>query len=73
MEYANLLVSRWITPYFHKGFKEVRILFDQAGTQGVSPKGIERKRRDQTDEDSEIIENIDDNTPLPKHWPSVTS
>ena len=68
IEYANMLVSRWITPFFTKGFKEVRILFDQAGTQGLSPKGIERKRRDKTNEDTEIYENIDDNTPLPKHW-----
>ncbi|XP_030853471.1 uncharacterized protein LOC100890520 isoform X1 [Strongylocentrotus purpuratus] len=70
IDYANLIASRWITPYFKKGYKEVRILFDQAGTQGVSPKGIERKRRDQTDLDNETFENIDDNTPVPKDWGS---
>ena len=67
-EYANLLVSRWMTPYFSKGYKEVRILFDQSGTQGLSPKGIERKRRDGTDQDSDIFDIIEDNTPLPKQW-----
>ena len=41
-DYADFLVQRWVSPYFRKGFREVRILFDQNGTQGLSPKCIER-------------------------------
>ncbi|XP_022111561.1 uncharacterized protein LOC110990766 [Acanthaster planci] len=73
-EYAMFIVSRWIKPYFRKQYKEVRILFDQVCSQGVSPKGFERERRDiQTymyddDDDVVVYDDIHDQTNLPPSW-----
>lgn len=68
VDYANFIVMRWVSSNFRKGFKEVRILFDQADTQGVSPKGMERSRRDGVDDEEEVFEHIGDDVPLPKNW-----
>ena len=69
-EYANYLIQRWMHSYFRRGYKEVRILFDQCDTQGISPKGIERSRRDniQESDSANIFECIDDKIPLPSNW-----
>ena len=67
-DYAEFLVQRWVSTYFRKGFKEVRILFDQNETQGLSPKGMERSRRDKVSDEEEHFDNIDDNVTLPKKW-----
>lgn len=68
-EYASLIVSRWVTPFFKKKYKEVRILFDQVCSQGISPKGFERERRDAgQDDDIEVFDSITDQTPLPQNW-----
>ena len=68
IDYANFLVTRWVSSNFRNGFKEVRILFDQAETQGLSPKGMERSRRDEVNDEEEVYEYVDDNVPLPKNW-----
>nr|XP_054755303.1 uncharacterized protein LOC129261272 [Lytechinus pictus] len=68
-DYADFIVMRWVSSNFKKGFKEVRILFDQVNTQGLSPKGMERSRRDEVgDEEEETFEYIDDDVPLPNNW-----
>ena len=65
-DFAVHLVKEWILPYYRAGYREVRVLFDQSGTQGLSPKVIEQTRRDQNDENILILDSmIDDNTPLP--------
>lgn len=72
-DYAHFVVSRWITPYFQKyGYREVRILFDQVQSQGISPKDIERARRDASgkdDGDEEQFQEIKYDTKLPSNWP----
>ena len=69
-EYAQFLVARWVLPFFRKGVQEVRILFDQVGTQGISPKDVERSRRDRTEEECDCFDSIDDGVPLPSQWSS---
>ncbi len=63
-DYSNFLIDTFILPYILRGYKDIRILFDQSGTQGISPKVIEQKRRDKGEEDGELSE-IDDATLLP--------
>ena len=68
-EYASFIVDIWVLTRFKKGFRDVRILFDQFDTQGISPKCIERSRRDQGDEDSDsTVDEVVDDTPLPQNW-----
>ena len=67
-DYASFLVARWILPYFKKGCTEVRILFDQCNTQGLSPKSVERSRRDTCDDSNGVYTDIDDETVLPQNW-----
>lgn len=57
-------------PCFRKGVQEVRILFDEVGTQGISPKDVERSRRDRTEEECDCYDSIDDGVPLPSQWSS---
>ena len=64
--FAIHLMNEWILPYFREGYEEVRVLFDQSCTQGLSPKVIEQTRRDQNDEDTVHLETqINDETLLP--------
>ena len=63
-DYSNFLICTYILPYINRGYKDIRILFDQSGTQGISPKVIEQKRRDKGEEDGEYSE-IVDSTLLP--------
>ena len=69
-DYACFLIQRWIYSYFRKGYREVRILFDEDGTQGISPKGVERSRRDtgEAKDTSDAYESISDGTTLPSNW-----
>ena len=65
-DFAQHLMKEWIIPYFRAGFQEVRVLFDQNGTQGLSPKVIEQSRRDQNDENIfKLASEINDDTELP--------
>lgn len=69
LDYATFLVRRWILSSYRKGFIDVRILFDQVDTQGLSPKAIERSRRDESGDDIEAnYNNIADDTVLPANW-----
>ena len=63
---GDMLASRWIRHFFQKGYSEVRILFDQVDSQGVSSKLIERNRRDgEIQTEYEPYEEIHNNTKLP--------
>ena len=65
------VVDIWVLTRFKRGFKDVRILFDQVDTQGIglSPKGIELSRRDKGDEGTDLaVGEIDDGTLLPQNW-----
>ena len=64
-ELAARIMNEWILPYFRAGYKEVRFLFDQMETQGLSPKTIEQERRDQSDDITPTLATIHDDTPLP--------
>ena len=63
-DYSNFLLSTCILPYINRGYTDIRILFDQSGTQGISPKIIEQKRRDKGEEEGEYSE-IQNSTVLP--------
>ncbi|XP_071481651.1 uncharacterized protein [Diadema antillarum] len=68
-EYVDFLCRRYIGFYFRRGYKEVRVLFDQYNTQGISPKYLERMRREKGNtNEPPAYESIDDNAPLPKNW-----
>ena len=71
-DYAKFIVGRWIISFFKKGVCDVRILFDQVGTQGISPKDVERSRRDVRNGDDEmpVFVSLDDDVLLPKPWSS---
>ena len=69
LEYAHMIVSRWVAPFFKRKYREIRILFDQVCSQGISPKAFERQRRDaSTDDEVEVYSQIVDETPLPTSW-----
>ena len=72
IDYAIFLVRRWIIPYLSKkSVKEVHVVFDHPERQGVSPKQIERLRRDE--QSSSNISNhieINDSSELPADWRS---
>ena len=67
-DYVSFLVARWVIPFFKKGCKEVRVLFDQVDSQGLSPKSVERSRRDATEEETDVYTDISDETILPPNW-----
>ena len=72
IDYAIFLVRCWIIPYLSKkSVKEVHVVFDHPERQGVSPKQIERLRRDE--QSSSNISNhieINDSSELPADWRS---
>ena len=45
-DYANMLVNKFIAPYYKAGAMEVHIVFDDPDRHGISPKTIERLCRD---------------------------
>ena len=69
-DYAKFLAQRWIYSHYRKGYREVCILFDEHDTQGISPKGIERSRRDsgEDNDNSDAYDSISDNVLLPSNW-----
>ena len=75
IEYAIVLVRRWIIPYLlKKSAKEVHVVFDHPERQGVFPKQIERRneRRDEQSSssyDSNRLE-VNDSLERPADWRS---
>ncbi|XP_072029408.1 uncharacterized protein [Amphiura filiformis] len=67
--YANMLFKNVLLYYFRCGYNDVRILFDDAGSQGISPKCIEQERRDHDDEiEKDMYSEITDTSVLPSNW-----
>ena len=69
-DYSRFLFCKWIVPYLKSAVtKEIHVVFDDPCTTGISPKSIERNRRDSTriDKASEVIP-IEDDIPLPQNW-----
>ncbi|CAC5420144.1 unnamed protein product [Mytilus coruscus] len=67
--FAHFLVSlfnRWIIPYIQLNTKEIHIVFDDQSPQ-LSPKDIERKRRDEKAETTAKIL-ISETTKIPSDW-----
>ncbi|CAC5360396.1 unnamed protein product [Mytilus coruscus] len=67
--FADFLVSlfnRWIIPYIQLNTKEIHIVFDDQSPQ-LSPKDIERKRRDEKAETTAKIL-ISETTKIPSDW-----
>ena len=68
-EYANNIFKTIILPYIRSGYNDVRVLFDDSGSQGLSPKCIEQERRDKKDNsDDDSFDEITDETSLPSNW-----
>jgi hypothetical protein len=73
-DYAEFLFQRWITRGFQEGATEVHLVFDHPHRHGVSPKDLERQRRDKGKADlSNILEAISGTSQLPKHWANFLS
>ena len=61
-----MLASRWVKHFFKIGYSEVTLLFDQVDTQGLSPKLLERSRKDDVPQsENEHLGDIEDSTKLP--------
>ncbi len=69
--YATYLSKRIILPYIKNGYSDIRVLFDQFETQGKSPKVFEQKRRDGSEDNTDMLyDAITDNTIVPTQWNS---
>ncbi|CAC5377132.1 unnamed protein product [Mytilus coruscus] len=69
-EYAAFLFELWVVRRHHQlSASEVHIIFDHPNRNGVSPKDLERSRRD-TEIQSSDYEKICPNTVLPQNWRS---
>ena len=69
IEYATSVFKKVVLPYFRSGYNDIRLLFDDFGSQGLSPKCIEQGRRDKTDDDEqESYTEINDKSELPPNW-----
>jgi hypothetical protein len=73
-EYAKFLFDRWVVrPHKLDGATEVHMIFDDPNRHGMSPKDIERCRRDNIlIQDSDFSE-INSDTSLPSNWHSFIS
>ncbi|CAH1775834.1 unnamed protein product, partial [Owenia fusiformis] len=68
-DYASFLMYRFVDHYFRQGYSDVRIIFDQQGTQGLSPKMVERERRGTVEEnDADISISGDTAVPRGEKW-----
>ena len=67
-DYAEFLFDRWVIRS-HKVYKatEVHLIFDDPNRHGISPKDLERSRRDTISQESTIVQICPD-TPLPSNW-----
>ena len=64
IEYAIFLVRRWIIQYqSKKSAKEVHAVIDHPERQGMSPKHIERFRRDEQSSSSNDSNHLEINDP----------
>ena len=71
-DYAYLLLSNCVLPLLKRGYEDGWVLFDQCGTQGLSPKVLGQQRRDKGNEgEDDVYNEICDSTLLPPHWRDV--
>ena len=67
-EYAHFLYRRWVVKAVREfGASEVHVIFDHPGRHGISPKDIERQRRNSSIEEASYTE-IVSNTLCPSNW-----
>ena len=68
-DYGSFLLNRWVKSYFMKGIKGVQIIFDHANRHGMSPKDLERNRRDSSSHSTTTQFNeIKSNDSVPRDW-----
>ena len=77
LDYAIFLVRRWVIPHLCKrSVRDIHIVFDHPERQGISPKQIERFRRDECSLSESLISGtcmisgLEDSAELPNDWRS---
>ncbi|XP_078589268.1 uncharacterized protein LOC144869676 isoform X2 [Branchiostoma floridae x Branchiostoma japonicum] len=70
LEYSQFLFLKWVLPFFQSGCYEVHIVFDDPHRNGLSPKDVERSRRDSVSESENVtpLDSVSDDTITPKDW-----
>ena len=73
-EYIKYLYIRNVLPYFETGIQTVHIVFDEQGVNDISPKAVERSRRDLNHNEKPIATNlnIESSSLLPPEWDKYT-
>ena len=76
-DYAYSFLRFKILPWFQRGAKEVHLIFDDPNRHGVSPKTLERQKRDNSDssDDNTLYakEDLTDNSTCPQNWSDFLS
>ena len=69
-EYLQHVFIRNVLCYYEHGIKTVHIVFDEQDIGVISPKDLERSRRDSDESDNPFVKNIklDPNSILPSDW-----
>ena len=69
-EYIKYLYIRNVLPYFEVGIQTVHIVFDEQGVNDISPRAVERSRRDLNHNEKPIATNlnIESLSLLPPEW-----
>ena len=68
-DYGDFLFNRWIIKYYNQyTANEVHLLFDDPNRNGVSPKDIERTRRNTVVQEPVVRTCISSDTPLLSNW-----
>ena len=70
VEYARLLLRRFVQPHFCRGSKEVHMLFDKQPQTGFNPKQWEQEERDTNHVKNIHTHTLDisDTTEVPSNW-----
>ena len=69
-EYIKYLYIKNVLPYFEVGIQTVHIVFDEQGVNDISPKAVERSRRDLNQNEKPIATylNNESSSLLPPEW-----
>ena len=68
--YTEMLIKRFVQPHLNAGANEIHVLFDDPDYSEISPKMIERQKRDKSahlDTSHKCIQ-IDQNSSVPTDW-----
>ncbi|XP_078680864.1 uncharacterized protein LOC144915910 [Branchiostoma floridae x Branchiostoma belcheri] len=70
LDYSFFLFQKWVLPFLQSGCVEVHIVFDDPNRNGLSPKEVERNRRDSVFECNNLaaFDCVSDTTCTPKDW-----